>query len=170
MCLRFCALVVAVGFGCPVFANKPRTNVPVLEGVVSQVINGDTLLFKPADQTALRVRLRDIDAPEACQAGGEESRRALADLALNKRATLRSSGRNAAGDTLAVVIVDEVNLSVRQVEEGHAWSVRGRNDRGPLVKQERMAHALKRGLHAAGTAVPPADFRRAHGPCVPPAR
>jgi endonuclease YncB( thermonuclease family) len=64
----------------------------------------------------------------------------------------------------AVRVADQ-DLSVRQVEEGHAWSLRVRNDDGPLVKQERMARALGRGLHATAGAMKPWDFRRAHGPC-----
>ena len=61
-----------------------------------------------------------------------------------------------------------MDLSQRLVEEGHAWSLRTRNDNGPLVKQERMAKALGRGLHAGGAAVKPADFRRTNGPCPGP--
>jgi endonuclease YncB( thermonuclease family) len=52
------------------------------------------------------------------------------------------------------------------VAEGHAWSTRGRWDRGPLVKEERMAQALKRGMHGgAKDLTPPAQFRKLRGPC-----
>jgi endonuclease YncB( thermonuclease family) len=111
------------------------------------------------------VRLRDIDAPEICQAWGEEARRALVELVIDKPATLYAGGPDKHGRTLGVVWVGGVNVGQRLVEEGHAWSIRSRWDRGPLVKQEKMARALGRGLHADGAAQWPQDFRRAHGRC-----
>jgi Excalibur calcium-binding domain len=51
------------------------------------------------------------------------------------------------------------------VRDGHAWSVRYKYDRGPYVAEERMAIALKRGVHADGGAVMPRDFRQRNGPC-----
>jgi endonuclease YncB( thermonuclease family) len=155
---------VWAGLSTPAQAAPPKTGGEV-QGTVTQVIDGDTLQFTPKGQPALLVRLRDIDAPELCQAGGEQARRALAELALNKPATLRSAGRDGV-HVLGTVIVDEVNLGVRQVEEGQAWSLRGRNGHGPLLKQERMAKSLSRGLHGSPGAVPPWDFRKAHGPCA----
>ena len=115
---------------------------------------------------ALEVRLRDIEAPLPCQPGGAEARKALADLALNKPAVLRPSGRDAQGRTVGVLLVDEVNVAQRLVEEGQAWSQRARNDRGPLVKQERMAKALGRGLHGSAGAVMPSVWLRTRGACA----
>ena len=148
------------------WAARPAANAPALQGVVTQVTDGDSLRFTPNGQAAIVVRLADIDAPETCQAWGAEARRALTDLALNKLGQLRPVGRDVHGRTLGVLMVDDVNVAQRLVEEGHAWSIRTRNDNGPLVKQERMATALSRGLHAGGGALKPADFRRSHGPCA----
>ncbi len=153
--------------GAPAWAAK-AAKTPPLEGVVTQVTDGDTLRFTPAGQAALVVRLAKIDAPERCQPWGAEARRALTDLALNKPATLRPAGHDSLGRTVGVLTVDGVDVSQRLVEEGHAWSLRTRNDNGPLVKQERMAKALGRGLHVGGTAIKPADFRRTNGPCPSP--
>jgi endonuclease YncB( thermonuclease family) len=137
----------------------------LVEGVVTHVTDGDSLWLTPPGQAAIEVRLRDIDAPEICQAWGEEARRALSDLALGKPGTLGIFGRDVYGRTLGVLRVDEIDIGTRMVEEGHAWSIRTRWDQGPLVKQERMARALARGLHAAGGAVMPRDFRQSHGSC-----
>jgi len=144
----------------------PRAQPAPLQGVVTQVSDGDTLRFTPAGQAPIVVRLANIDAPEICQAWGAEARRALTDLALNKTATLRPTGRDSYGRAVGVLVVDGVDVAQSLVEGGHAWSLRGRNDVGPLVKQERMAKALNRGLHEGGAAIKPADFRRTHGPCV----
>lgn len=150
----------------PPAAAAPRAAAAPLAGVVTQVSDGDTLRFTPAGGSAIEVRLAQIDAPEICQPWGAEARRALSDLALNKSATLRPAGRDAQGRTLGVLRVGDVNVGQRLVEDGHAWSLRSRNGSGPLLKQERMAQALSRGLHQGGGAVKPADFRRSNGPCT----
>jgi len=148
---------------------RPAAPAAAVTGTVTEVVDGNRLTLTPAGGAPIAVRLRDIDAPELCQTWGEEARRALAEMALNKAATWRASGRDAQGRTVARVWVDEVDLSRQMVEEGQAWSTRTRFDQGPLVKQERMAHALGRGLHGVAGAVMPREFRRTHGPCVAPA-
>lgn len=156
-----------LALACAAPAGAAPRNLPApVQGVVIQVSDGDTVRFTPAGQAPIVVRLANIDAPEICQAWGAEARRALSDLALNKPATLRPTGRDSHGRTVGVLVVEDLDVAQRLVEEGHAWSVRGRNDTGPLVKQERMAKALNRGLHVGGAAVKPADFRRTNGPCT----
>lgn len=136
-----------------------------VQGMVTAVSSGETLTLTLADQKQISVRLRDIDAPEPCQPWGVEARAALSTLALNKVATLQASGRDAQGRTVGNLMLDDLNVSRFQVENGHAWSVRTRWDQGPLVKQEKMARALTRGLHATPGAVPPKEFVRRHGRC-----
>lgn len=158
---------LATLIACGLAAAAPATT---REGVVSKVVDGDTLWFTPPGKAPLVVRLRDIDAPEICQPWGEQAKRALVELALDKPATLRSVARDAHGRTLGSVAVDGVDVGPLMVAEGHAWSARTRYDRGPLVKHERMAKALGRGLHAGGGALMPSDFRKAHGACPLPVR
>ncbi|HLL19090.1 MAG TPA: thermonuclease family protein [Rubrivivax sp.] len=141
-----------------------------MEGTVARVVDGDTLWLTPPGKAPLVVRLRDIDAPEICQPWGLQARQALVDLTLNRRATLRKVARDTHGRTVGSIIVDGVDVGPLMVAEGHAWSTRTRYDRGPLVKQERMAKALGRGLHGAGGAVMPRDFRQAQGACPLPNR
>jgi endonuclease YncB( thermonuclease family) len=137
----------------------------VIEGRVDRVTDGDSVWLTPASGPRVEVRLLGIDAPEGCQEWGPESRRALEALALGREARVQTKGRDTHGRTLGTLFVDGVNLNQRQVEEGHAWSMRFKWDQGPYVKQERMAKALNRGLFASGGAVMPRDFRRDHGPC-----
>lgn len=144
-------------------AAPPRS----VQGLVTQVSDGDSLWLTPPGKPAIEVRLRDIDAPESCQAWGEEARKVLSDLVLNKVATLQISGRDSYGRTVGALMVDDLNVGRYLVENGHAWSIRTRWDQGPLVKQEKMARALSRGLHGSPGAVQPRDFRRTHGPCKP---
>ena len=140
---------------------------PSVQGMVTKVTGGDSLWLTPAGKPPLEVRLRDIDAPEICQAWGTEARQALSDLALNKVATLQISGKDGAGRTVGVLMIDDLNVGKFLVENGHAWSLRTRWDQGPLVKQEKMARALTRGLHGTPGAVQPKEFRRRQGACAP---
>jgi len=79
-----------------------------------------------------------------------------------------SDARDAAGRTVGTLFVGDVNINIRMVEEGHAWSIRNRDGRGPYLRQETIARALRRGLHQIGSAaLMPQDFRRNHGPCAP---
>ena len=156
------AAVMALGW--PGLAQAAPTQ--TVQGMVTAVASGDTVTLTLADQKQLSVRLRDIDAPESCQPWGEQARAALSTLALNKVATLQSSGRDGQGRTVGNLMLDDLNVSHFLVENGHAWSVRARWDQGPLVKQEKMARALTRGLHAVPGAVQPKEFRRLHGRCA----
>ena len=136
-----------------------------VEGVISRVTDGDSLWLQPTGKAPIEVRLRDMDAPEICQDYGPEAKKALEQMALGKTATLTVNARDQHGRSVGRVMVDGQSLSKLMVAEGHAWSARGRSDRGPLMKEERMATALKRGVHATQGAVMPKDFRKTHGPC-----
>jgi endonuclease YncB( thermonuclease family) len=139
---------------------------PRLEGKVSRVTDGDSLWIEPAAAGApVELRLEGIDAPEICQAWGPEARQALAELVLGQQVSVKTSGRDTHGRTLGTVFLGTQNVNKTLVQEGHAWSMRYKYDRGPYVADERMAKALSRGLNRDGGAILPRDFRQQHGPC-----
>ncbi len=168
-CLGTLALVCGLALHAAAAAARNPPRQAVMEGMTTRVVDGDSLWFTPVQQgqrgTAVEVRLARIDAPEICQLHGRESQRALAERVLNKPGRLQAVVRDSYGRLVANLEVGGVDVATQLVEEGQAWSARQRNDRGPLVRQERMARALARGLHAAGGAVMPSEFRRSHGPC-----
>ncbi|GAB4040851.1 MAG: hypothetical protein Fur0014_11660 [Rubrivivax sp.] len=152
-----CALMLTTAV--PVFAAT-------LQGKVSKVFDGDSLLFQPAGGgKPIEVRLKDIDAPEICQPGGTEARDHLQAFVADKPAVLDTGASDGYGRTLGVLKVEEMNVNQRMVAEGHAWSIRTKWNQGPFVAQEKMATALKRGLHANPGAVAPWEWRRSKGPC-----
>lgn len=141
-----------------------------LTGKVERVIDGDSLVFAPEGGAApVEVRLKGIDAPEGCQDGGPEAREYLREAVLDKPVTLVTSGLDSYGRTLGVLTVDGMEINQRLVAEGHAWSLRTKWNQGPYVAQEKVAVALRRGLHVTRGAIPPWDFRRTRGPCSAPA-
>jgi endonuclease YncB( thermonuclease family) len=148
------------------FALALPTGAAPLQGKVVKVFDGDSFVFQPAGGgRALEVRLKDIDAPEICQPGGPEARDFLQDYVRDKTVRVDTAGPDPYGRTLAGLTVDEMNVNQRLVAEGHAWSKRSKWNQGPFVAQERMAQALKRGLHARPGAVMPGEFRKYKGPC-----
>ncbi len=130
------------------------------------MVDGDTLwLQTQGSGTPVVVRIEGIDAPESCQEGGSEATAALNALALGHAVTVRVVARDEHGRTVGKVYDGGKDIGNRMVRDGQAWSLRYKHDRGPYVAEERMALSLKRGLHAAGDAIVPHDFRLRHGPC-----
>ena len=163
------ALVLGLALGAAAATKKPAPPAkPVLiEGAVSRVVDGDTLWVKTEGdgEPAVVVRIEGIDAPESCQVGGAEATAALNALALGRSVTVRVVARDEYGRTVGKVFDGSIDIGDRMVRDGQAWSSRYNYDRGPYVAEERMAFALKRGLHAEGRAQQPRDFRKQHGPC-----
>ena len=139
---------------------------PALQGKVTKVIDGQTFLLAAADGKAVQVELTGIVTPLVCQPWGPEARDALKDWVLNHEVHAEPVGRAEGGRVFAKVTLDGADLSRRMVEEGHAWSMRVKWDRGPYVAQERMAQALSRGVHSIAGAQPPQQYTRAHGRCA----
>ena len=132
MLLRTWPLFIAIALGAAPAAHA-AAEAPVT-AIVVRVIDGDSLVLRPpGGGRPIEVRLADIDAPEICQLGGAEAKKALEDLALTQTAVLRSSARDSYGRTIGRVMVGDIDIGKRQVEDGHAWSAQGRNGRGPLM-------------------------------------
>ena len=162
-------LVASLALGvaaAPKKAAAPAKPV-VIEGTVSRVVDGDTLWIKTEGdgEPPVVVRVEGIDAPESCQTGGADATAALTALALGRKVSVRVVARDEHGRVVGRVLDGERDLGDRMVRDGQAWSSRYQYDRGPYVAEERMALALKRGLHGAGGAIQPRDFRKQHGPC-----
>jgi micrococcal nuclease len=140
-----------------------------LSGQVSRIVDGDTFWLKTAaDAEPVVIRIEGIDAPESCQAGGPEATQALTQLALNRNVTVQIVARDEHARVVGKVVDGSVDIGDRMVRDGHAWSARYKYDRGPYVAEERMAVALKRGLHGEPGAVMPRDFRQRNGECPHP--
>ncbi len=137
-----------------------------LSGVVTRVADGDTLWVRPAGGKPVKVRLQGIDAPERCQAWGEQARAALAARVLHQQVQVRTKAYDDYQRAIAQVELHGEDVAAWMVREGHAWSYRYRRSPGPYAEQEQQARAARRGLFAQ-PAVEPRVFRKTHGPCGP---
>lgn len=163
-----CALLSGMLLGSAALAAKPA-GPKLLQGNVTEVLDGQSLRLQPATGAAVLVRLDGIEAPLSCQEHGEAAKLALQGLVLQQSVTLASASRDAQGHLVATVMLGERNVNRSQVEEGWAFSERVKWDRGPYVKEERVAAALRRGMNATGAPLTPTKFLRTHAPCPAPA-
>ncbi len=170
MVLLACALGVAGAQAATKQKKEKKPPEPTeISGQVSRIVDGDTLWLKTAaDAEPTVIRIEGIDAPESCQAGGADATQALTKLVLNRSVTVRIVARDDHARVVGKVFDGTVDVGDRMVRDGHAWSSRFKYDRGPYVAEERMAIALKRGLHGEPGAVMPRDFRQRNGECAQP--
>jgi micrococcal nuclease len=164
------SLVLALCAGAALAAPAKKSKEPPppdLVGTVSRVVDGDTFWLRVPDSAdPVIVRFEGIDAPEACQPHGAQATAALTEKLLNRQVTVKQVARDEHGRVIGKVTDGSIDVADRLVRDGHAWSTRYKFDRGPYISEERMALALKRGLHADGTAIQPRDFRQRNGPCA----
>jgi endonuclease YncB( thermonuclease family) len=130
------------------------------EGVVVRVVDGDSLIVLRGTKQ-VRVRLKEIDAPEHNQRFGKRSRQSLTDMCAKKRARVswRETDRN--GRTLGRVWCAGVDASSEQVRRGMAW-VFNRHDPSLYPLQE-AARSDRLGLWADVAPIAPWDWRAAKG-------
>ena len=135
-------------------------------GQVSYVTDGDTLWVKPDSGGAARkLRLLGVDAPEICQSGGPAARDLLAQLALQRRVTVKVSYYDRYGRGLATVALDGQDLGASMVRAGQAWSYGWRGRPGLYAAEETLARESRSGVFAAAHPESPRAFRKRHGSC-----
>lgn len=137
-----------------------NANAGEISGTVSSVQDGDTLTFSHPAAT-YRVRLVDIDAPEANQSFGAQSTASLRELCQSKPATLDGKGTDRYGRLLARVTCAGVDANAEQVRRGFAWVFdRYAPKDSPLYRFQSEAQNARRGLWVDPAPVAPWDWRQ----------
>jgi endonuclease YncB( thermonuclease family) len=90
------------------------------EGPVVRVVDGDSLIVL-RESERVRVRLKEIDAPESRQPFGKRSRQSLADMCAKKRARVSWTEKDRNGRTLGRVWCGGIDANAEQVRRGMAW-------------------------------------------------
>lgn len=132
------------------------------------VSDGDSLGLQPLAPSgagAVRARLKALDAPERCQAHGEEAHQALRQRLLGGIVQARSWGQDVHGRWLVSLEHQGADVGGWLVGQGHAWSSWREKGRAPYGAAQGRARREGRGLFAASDPEPPWQFRRRHGPC-----
>lgn len=151
-------------------ATGDAGKIPGHRSVVTFVGDGDSVFTKNKDGSSLECRIDSIDAPEVArskygkpgQAFGEESKKTLQDMVLNKEVTIRVSRPAEAnsnfGRALCQIEVDGKNVDKKMLQEGAAWLNKKYNT-PELASALNEAKSAKRGLWADPNPTNPAAFR-----------
>jgi micrococcal nuclease len=124
------------------------------------VIDGDSIRVMH-DGKAEQVRLNGIDCPEKKQPFGTRAKQFTSAQSFAKEVTVRQSGRDRYGRTLAEVILpDGRSLNRELLKAGLAWWFRKYSKDVSLGDLEDEARLTKRGLWADSDPVPPWEWRK----------
>jgi endonuclease YncB( thermonuclease family) len=133
-----------------------------LFGRVVAVSDGDTLTLLTPDKTQVKIRLAEIDAPEKGQPYGEKSKQILSGLVFGKDVSVQSQSKDRYGRILGRVFIDGLDVNLRLVEQGAAWTYDQYLTDQNIKKAETSAREGQLGLWAlqADQIVPPWEWRR----------
>ncbi|MCX4117204.1 thermonuclease family protein [Aeromonas hydrophila] len=132
-----------------------------ISGLVTRVLDGDTIEVKSSPSLVERVRLQNIDAPEKKQAFGNWSKQYLTDMVGGQRVTITYVNRDRYGRILGKVSSKDIaDVNKAMVANGAAWVYEQYNTDPNLPGIERAAKNQRLGLWADNAPVPPWIWRQ----------
>lgn len=134
-------------------------------GVVTSVVDGDTVWVTRSRGAAVDIRIEGIDAPEICQDYGLTAKAVLSHRLLHQTVKVSTTHADRYGRMLGRLSLGGEDVGDWMVRYGHAWSYQYRRNTGPYAAQQAVALSTRRGLFAAPAPEPPRDFRKRHGSC-----
>ena len=136
-----------------------------MTGKVVSVSDGDTLRVLIGDQQ-IKIRLSGIDAPESDQPFGQASKRYLAEAVAGQTVVVVFDKKDRYGRVIGKVLLEGMDINLRQVEAGYAWWYEYYKDDQSQVDQqayslaEQHARAYSRGLWSGTNPINPYDWRQ----------
>jgi endonuclease YncB( thermonuclease family) len=125
-------------------------------------VDGDSLIVLRGTEQ-VRVRLKEIDAPEHNQPFGKRSRQSLTDMCAKKRARVSSTEKDRNGRTLGRVWCGGIDANEEQIRRGMAWVFdRYVKDRS-LYPLQDAARSARLDLWADAAPIPPWQWRQENG-------
>ena len=146
---------------CVLASTFARANDEV-NAKVTAVLDGNTIQVSCfcEDNDIRKVSLVGIDGPELGQEFGEEARKFLEKMILQKDVKVQFQGKDRFGNYLAVVKINgKVDPRIELLKSGFAWT----SEKNPSEALERYrldAQQKKKGLWKQENPVPPWTYRR----------
>jgi len=133
-----------------------------LPGQIIKVYDGDTATLLTEDNKEYRIRFFGIDAPEAAQAGGIDSREALREKILGQKVVVKVAATDRYGRAVGKVMFGGRYINREMVAEGRAWYYRDyAKDEQDLAEAEENARKNCLGIWSAGASPqPPWEWRK----------
>ena len=154
-------------------ARKP---IRTVDGIVTQITDGDTVKLETDEGTRLKIRLYGIDAPETekinhrtgtvskqGQPYGEEAYRALKSKMLDGKVKVDIMAIDRYKRMVGIVYLNNRNINLEMVREGWAWAYREYLDRpyaSEYIDAESEARTKKLSLWQQPNPQPPWEFRK----------
>lgn len=136
-----------------------------LRAVVSQVLDGQTILVSTGPNRTLTVVLVGVDAPELKQEFGDVAQKHLESLILNKGVEVEIAQMRTSA-LVGRVYCNGIDMGLQIVRDGVAWYDESSNQNLSEVERrlygeaEKLARSELRGLWRDGTPMPPWEWRR----------
>ena len=92
-----------------------------ISGQVIEVYDGDTVTVLTSNNIKYRIRFYAIDAPEAAQSFGTESRDALREKILGKNVSVKVVSVDQYQRAVGRVMIGSRDINLEMVQEGMAW-------------------------------------------------
>jgi len=127
---------------------------------VVRIADDDTFTGLDAENRQVKVRLHGIDAPEAKQAFGTVSRKALADLIAEKTVSIEEVDKDRYGRVVARVTIGGELVNAEMVRAGLAWRYTQFDRRNEFGAIEADARRQRRGLWADAHPIAPWEWRK----------
>jgi endonuclease YncB( thermonuclease family) len=132
---RSAQALLAVALVLVAFPARAET----FDAAVIRIVDGDSLIVL-AQRQEIRVRLKEIDAPESKQAFGKRSRQSLTQICEKKTARVSWTETDRNGRMLGRVWCDGIDANTEQVSRGMAWVSRPlRQGSQPIPAARRRA-------------------------------
>jgi endonuclease YncB( thermonuclease family) len=170
--LRRVAPILALSILLP-FLLLAKEPIRTEEGIVTRVIDGNTIHVTTPEDSQLEIRLYGIDAPETekvnrrtgvvskpGQPHGAEAEKALTEKVLDKRVKVVVMDIDRYPRMVAIIYLDGRDINREMVKEGHAWAYR-EDLHGPYVSEYSDAEKEARSQHLGlwANPEPPWEFR-----------
>jgi endonuclease YncB( thermonuclease family) len=149
------SIAAIVALTCALAKDAPQT----ITGRVVGVHDGDSITVLASGNEQHKVRLDGIDAPELKQAFSQQSKQTLSDLVFDKSVVLRVIGKDRYKRTLAVVVVNGLNVNLEMVQRGMAWRYEKYSKDAELLAAQEAAKEGRLGLWRDPEPVAPWDWR-----------
>ncbi|HVF47804.1 MAG TPA: thermonuclease family protein [Pyrinomonadaceae bacterium] len=141
---------------------------PYVDGRVTSVIDGDTLIITTSGGKEVRLRLQGVNAPEREQPFGPEARQRLVAKVLNKDVRAEFTKVDNLKRVLAKVIFDGTDIGEEQLRDGFGWyythfaNELSDEDRDTYKQAVNEAKTAGKGLWSDKSPVSPLSFRTAN--------
>lgn len=123
------------------------------------IADGDTLTLL-VNNSPLKIRLANIDAPEKSQPFGKNSKESLAEMCWGKDAQYEAFSIDRYSRTVALVTCNNIGVNLEQVRRGMAWVYKKYNKDPFYVFVQAEAEKRERGLWQEADAIPPWEWRK----------